>query len=431
MKHFTLPSPRSSTLRFTITEESNLFDYERGIYVRGKVYDDWLNGDDYDASTPNWFMPGNYTQKGKEWEREAMMQIFEDGQLALTQNVGIRIHGGATRSYPQKSFKVFARKEYGAGKLEYDLFSGNVSNYDGTPITAFDAFLQRNGGKDAMYTRFSDKLVQSLVSDRQFLTQGMEPCIVFINGEYWGHYELTEKVDKDYVSAHSGIPAKNICIVKKEALEDGSEETFAEWERLWQWIKDTDSSQQKNYDKLCEQVDMQGFMDYVSTEIYINNTDWDKANSAMWRAETPDNSSPYADGKWRFILFDTEYSAGIYGQAQPDENSFEVFQNKECFLADLFYSALENTGFREQFHDTFLEIAEQNFGYARVNTEIDRLSVEYHYMTIDTYNRFWSRDVGGSDAESNYADAADSLRRFYAQRCDYITAYLNDCIERD
>ena len=259
----------------------------------------------------------------------------------------------------------------------------------------------------------------------------MEPCIVFINGEYWGHYELTEKLGKDYVSVHSGIPAKNICIVKKEALEDGSEETFAEWERLWQWIKDTDFSQQENYDKLCEQVDMQGFMDYVSTEIYINNTDWGKANSAMWRAETPDNSTPYADGKWRFILFDTEYSAGIYGQAQPDENSFEVFQNKECFLAVLFYSALENTGFREQFHDTFLEIAEQNFGYARVNTEIDRLSVEYHYMTIDTYNRFWSRDVGGYDAESNYADAADSLRRFYVQRCDYIKAYLNDCIQRD
>ena len=103
-----------------------------------------------------------------------------------------------------------------------------------------------------MYTRFSDKLVQSLVSDRQFLTQGMEPCIVFINGEYWGHYELTEKVDKDYVSAHYGIPAKNIYIVKKEALEDGSEETFAEWERLWKWIRDTDFSRQENYEKLCE-----------------------------------------------------------------------------------------------------------------------------------------------------------------------------------
>ena len=93
--------------------------------MRGKVYDDWQSGEDYDASTPDYFMPGNYTQKGKEWEREATMQVFEDGQLAVTQNVGIRIHGGATRSYPQKSFKVFARKEYGAVKLEYDLFSGN------------------------------------------------------------------------------------------------------------------------------------------------------------------------------------------------------------------------------------------------------------------------------------------------------------------
>ncbi len=411
-----------------VTDESSLFDFVQGIYVRGKVYDDWQSGEDYDASTPDYFMPGNYTQKGKEWEREATMQVFEDGQLAASQNVGIRIHGGATRSYPQKSFKVSARKEYGAVKLQYDLFSGNVSTYDGTPITVFDSFLLRNGGNDAMYTRFSDKLVQSLVSDRQFLTQGMEPCIVFINGENWGHYELTEKVDKDYVSAHSGIPAKNICIVKKEALEDGSEETFTEWERLWEWIKDTDFSTQENYDKLCEAVDMRGFMDYVSTEIYINNTDWGKPNSAMWRAEEPDSSSPYADGKWRFILFDTEFSSGIYGRAQPDENSFEVFQSKECFLSDLFNGALENVGFREQFHDTFLEIAEQNFGDARVHAEIDRLSGEYHDMTIDTYNRFWSRNVGGYNAESNYEDAVDSLRRFYTMRNDYISSYLEDCI---
>ncbi|MBP0974281.1 MAG: CotH kinase family protein, partial [Oscillospiraceae bacterium] len=216
-----------------VMDERDLFDYERGIYVMGKVYDDWMNGDDYDPETPDFFMPCNYTQKGREWERDAVIQIFEDGKPAVSQDAGIRIHGGATRSYPQKSFKVFARKEYGAGKLNYDLFSGAVrSQADGSALTEFDSFLLRNGGNDAQYTRFSDKLVQSLVADRQFLTQGMEPCIVFINGEFWGHYELTEKLDKDFVSDHYGIPAKNICIIKKEALEDGSEEGFADWERL-------------------------------------------------------------------------------------------------------------------------------------------------------------------------------------------------------
>ncbi|MBP0973814.1 MAG: CotH kinase family protein, partial [Oscillospiraceae bacterium] len=203
---------------------------------------------------------------------------------------------------------------------------------------------------------------------------------------------------------------------------------FADWERLWQWIRETDLSDQTAYDELCSRVDMQGFMDYVSTEIYINNADWGKPNMAMWKAETPDASNPYADGKWRFILFDTEYSAGIYGQAQPDEDSFRKLRESDCFLADLFNGALENEGFREQFRATFLEIAGQNFG-TNVIPEIDRLSTAYHDMTIDTYDRFWSKIVGGYGGESNYEDAVDSLRSFYAQRYDYITAYLDECIQ--
>ena len=87
------------------------------------------------------------------------MQFFENGELAASQDVGIRIHGGATRSYSQKSFNIYARGGYGAPKLEYDLFSGKVmSKSVGKPVTVFDTFVLRNGGNDAMYTRFSESL---------------------------------------------------------------------------------------------------------------------------------------------------------------------------------------------------------------------------------------------------------------------------------
>ena len=412
-----------------MTDESNLFDYENGIYVTGKVYDTWKKSKDYDPETPDWFLPGNYTQKGREWEREAAIQFFENGHPAVTQNVGIRIHGGATRSYSQKSLNVYARKDYGDAKLEYDLFSGKVrKRSDGTPVTVFDTFVLRNGGNDAQYARFRDKLIQSLVQDRQFLTQGMEPCIVFIDGEFWGHYEITEKLDKGFISTHYGVPTKEICIIKAEALDEGSEETFSEWEQLRQWIRDTDFSEQSAYDQLCSYVDMQGFMDYVSTEIYINNADWGKPNSAMWKAENANNDSLYSDGRWRFVLFDTEYSSGIYGEAQPDEDSFEKLMESDCFIADLFNGALENEGFRKQFADTFMEIADNNFGTERVNSEIEKLTDEYHDMTIDTYDRFWGGWMGGYAAESNYSESVDSVRRFYSKRYDNITKYLREDI---
>ena len=408
-----------------MTDEDSLFGYDNGIYVLGRAYDEWRNGTGYDPETPEWSIPANYTKKGREWERAAAIQFFEEGHPVAAEDVGIRIHGGATRSYSQKSFNVYARKDYGAPKLEYDLFSGNVKRRsDGTPVTSFDSFILRNGGNDAMYTRFRDKLIQSLVSDRQFLTQGMEPCIVFINGEYWGHYEITEKPDSDFISTHYGVPAKDICIIKKEELEDGSGETFAEWEELRKWIKSTDLSQDTAYAELCEKVDMQGFMEYISAEIYVNNADWGKANSIMWKAQTPDSSSPYADGKWRFVMFDTDFSTGIYGRAQADEDSFQKLLETDCFLADLFSSALKNESFRTQFRDTFMDIADNCFAPEISVAETDRLSAEYHDMTTDTYDRFWSGWFGGFSSESSYSDSVGAVREFFGARYDYITEYL-------
>ena len=410
-------------------DEADLFDYDRGIFVLGSTYDKWKNSDEYDYATPEWSIPANYTMRGRDWEREAAMQIFEGGSLKLTQNVGIRVHGGATRSYAQKSMNVYARTVYGAPKLEYDLFSGRVRNdTDKLPVTEFDSFILRNGGNDAFFTRFRDKLAQELVTDHDFLKQGMEPCIVFIDGEYWGHYEITEKLDDDFISSHYGVPARDICIIKKEQLYDGNEETFTEWEELREWIKNTDFSSDWAYEKLCDRIDMQGFMDYISAEIYINNANWGRSNMAMWKSEIVDATNPYADGKWRFVMFDTEYSSGIYGEAQPSEDSFEKLMESDCFLADLFNGAMENAGFRQQFSDTFTEIADKNFGSDRVKAEIDRLSEQYHDITIAAYDRFWSGLTGGYGAEANYNSAVDSLRSFYNKRYDYITNHLKKYI---
>ena len=412
-----------------VTDEENLFDPERGIYVRGAVYDKWKSSDEYDPDMPEWRTPGNYTQTGKEWERPAYMQIFADGRLEAGQYVGIRIHGGATRSYPQKSFNVYARKDYGASKLRCDLFSGSaVSAADGTPITEFDSFMLRNGGNDAQYTRFRDKLNQSLVSDRDFLVQAMAPCIVFLNGEYWGHYEITEKLDDAFIKAHYGIPKKDVCIIKKEALDEGSEECFAEWEQLRKWIQETDFSDSAAYEELCARIDMQGFMDYISAETYINNANWGKSNMAMWKAAVTDAQNPCADGRWRFIMFDTDYSTGIYGEALPSDKNISALLEDDCFLSDLLRAALKNEGFRTQFRDTFTEIAEQNFDAARVEQEIERLSAEYHDLVTDTYNRFWGAWIGGAMAEGNYAAEVKSVQRFYQKRGEYIKADLEQVL---
>ena len=412
-----------------VTDAQNLYDRSTGIFVLGDVYDNWKSSAEYDPETPPWSTPANYTQSGRAWERPACLQIFGQNGIELSQDIGIRVHGGATRSYAQKSLNIYARKDYSSGKLTNDLFSGTVTDASGQPLTEFDTFMIRNGGNDALFTRFRDKLNQALSADRAFLTQGMSPCIVFLNGEYWGHYEITEKLDAAFIHAHTGIPKKNICIVKKEALDAGSEETFAQWEKLRGWIRTTDFSDPARYEQLCGYIDMQSFMDYVSAELYINNANWDKSNMAMWRCEDADDSSPYADGKWRFIMFDTDYSTGIYGEALASDDSFAKLEKSGCFLAELLAAACQNDSFRKQFRTTFLEIAEQNFCAQRVSGMIDRLAEDYHDLTIDTYQRFWSESPGGADAEEHYAREVESVRQFFRMRAQYMKQYLDQHIE--
>lgn len=423
-----------------VTDKENLFDNEKGIYVLGKTYDDWKNSPEYSPMTNEWEIPANYTQKGQLWEREASMQVFENGQLAHSQNVGLRIHGGATRSSPQKSFNVYARSKYGNSKFEFDLFSGKVvSEVKGKAIDKFDSFMLRNGGNDGQYTRFRDKLNQSLVADRDMLTQGMKPCVVFINGEYWGHYEITEKLDVDFIDAHYDTGKSNICIVKNEELDEGSEETFAEWEELYKWIESTDFTNTENYSQLCGKIDMQSFIDYVSAEIYFNNKDWGGNNMAMWKSTKQKDGNEYSDGKWRFILFDTEYSLNLYNQTSPQTDSFTQLTQQDSFISQLLDSAMKNKDFRRQFCTTFMDMANENFSSQRITQLIDELSAQYHDVSIDTHDRFWSSSNnfgfgggfpgwggggGGNSSEQNYNSEVSSVRSFYQSRFNSITSHL-------
>ena len=401
-----------------VTDSDNLFDYEKGIYVMGKTYDDWKKSSEYDPSTRTWLIPANYTQKGKEWERPAVMQIFEDGELALSQNVGIRIHGGATRAESQKSLNVYARKEYGAGSVKYDLFSGNVKNDSGEPIVKFDSFILRNGGNDNSGTRWRDKLNQGLVSDRDFLVQGMEPAIVFIDGEYWGHYEITEKLSEDFVSDHYGVKKKNVCIIKNEELDEGDEAGLTEFEQLYEWIKSTDLSNDANYAQLAQKIDMESFIDYMSSEFYIGNADWGENNMAMWKSLVTDDSNAYADGKWRFIMYDTEYSTGLYGQNGANDDPFRKLmsgnnEGKQCFLSTLFSAVIKNEQFRKQFATVFMDIANNNFDKDKVSSRIDELFKEYQDYTQDTCKRF--------SANSNYSNEKNTISQFYNSRFNSVT----------
>lgn len=367
-----------------VTDSSNLLDSKTGIFT-------------------------NYSKKGREWEREANLQIFSGGNYSYEQNVGIRVHGGYTRSLTQKSLNVYARGDYGATSFDYDLFSGNlISESTGEPITEFDSFILRNAGNDSEYSRFRDKMNQTLVSDRDFLTQGMEPCIVFVNGAFYGHMEITEKISTDYIKAHTDVGKKNIVIIKNQELDEGDEEDLQEYNDLWAWIKATDFSEDSAYEELCSKIDMNNFADYMSSNIYIGNKDWGSNNVCMWKSKKIKEENPYMDGKWRFNMFDTEYSSNLYNQIPATTNTFTQLMYQKSFLTDLFNGALKNENFKKLFVTTFMDIAGNNFDNEKVNSLIDELSTSYEEFATDTLKEIYNK--------TSYASEVTKIKTFFSSR---------------
>jgi len=401
-------------------DPGDLFDPARGIYIQGNSFDEWLNSDAYDPSLDEWLIPGNYLNRGREWERQARMQVFDGGTEVFSGEVGIRIHGGASRDSEQKSFSIYTRKEYGTKVIDYDLYDReNISEAEDEYITEYDSFILRNCGNDNKFSRIRDHLIQGLVWGRSFITQAMKPCLVFIDGEFWGHYEITEKLTDDFIHDHFGIRKQNVILMKNEEVEEGTEEDGQEFAAFRNWIRETDFSDEEAYRQLEEQVDLDGLAEYLTVQFYICNWDFGENNFACWRARETEPDNDWADGKWRFILYDTEYSTGLYGTVKPDENAIERLLEKDCFISNLFFGAMENPEFRRKFAYTYDDLTNAEFADNLVRDAVMELYGQNMDAILATYDRFWPTWPGGPNGANVLMSQVQDILNFFAERRQY------------
>ena len=419
-----------------VTDPKNLFDYDTGIYVLGKHYDE-DNGSSSDPGNnpfpgfPGWGGGGiggfgfkqpweyeaNYTQKGKEWERVASMTMFDNGEKVIDQNVGIRIKGGASRHNVQKSFNVYARLDYGAKELQYDFFDGkNTKQTNGKNIKSYTNISLRDGGNDSNAAFFRDSLNQGLVTDRDFGFQAMNECIVFIDGEFWGIYQITEKLNDSYINDHYGIKKADVAMVKTGELEEGTDADLQDWNAIRTGV----ANGSMTYEQFCQKVDVQSFMDYFAAEIYWCNSDWPQNNTAAWRSNAIDESNPYADGKWRMIVFDTEYGQGLYSNMNTGANT-DVFQRiaqnrstneEQGDLGPMFTALMKNKDFALAFARTMMDLANYNFDPEKVNEAAKFYEETYAQQVADTFKRYGYKDKN----EQSYKNEWNTVRSFYQQR---------------
>lgn len=373
------------------TDPKNLMDDDIGIFVTG-------NNE-------------NYNQHGKTWEREAALEFYEpDGSIGFTENVGIRVRGGYTRQYQQKSFNVYFREEYGNKNLKYELFPGEM-NYEGTEeVKKFKGFMLRNGGNDIYRTKMRDVFIQSLVRDRNLTTQGYRTCIVYLNGEYWGVYNIQEKQDDNWMESEFGIDKDNLVIIKDGEVEEG-EDTDIELYNELRALGELDMTQAENYEKFLDAVELQSYVDYYAVETLIGNKDWGfTKNNQFWRSRVV-GENEYEDTKWRWVLHDTDQGMRVYG-AQLDDPFAQMKKNGEDGLENdpLFLAVMKNDEFKKVFVNTVMDLLNENFNYTKNISKYEALKAVYEKIMPEQNIRFgndWaSSDMGAFNGSTqDFVDA--------------------------
>ena len=411
-----------------VTDSDYLFDKDNGAYMIGNKYYEWLNSPEYEeydlASTKN---PTNYNKEGRESEFPVSIQIIENGKAVYSAELGAKIAGNYTRSYGQKSFRLVTRSEYGDSSIKYPIFD-ELTDINDKVIDRFDKVTLWNGGNDNQYLHFRDALNQEIAKDLNVDTMGSEPCILFIDGEFWGFYMLRERVDADYLVAHYGLDKEDVTVIKNGQLDDGLETELEEFKQFCVWAVSANMANPLNYEKFCNTVDIQSFMDYMTVETYINNSDWASTgvnNWQAWRSKTVHSDIPEANGKWRFVLYDTDISDGLYNSEKNIANYDSLgnngpksqYYNFPLILKNL----IRNSEFRQQFYDNYVEIINTTFDKTRVNDIITEYVNAYETVTNDTLNRF-----GLGWAANNYSKEVQRIKDFFNQRPAYAKKYLDN-----
>ncbi len=378
-----------------VADPDELFGYERGIYVTGKAMDDYLIRENEDNVTP--WSDANYRNRGIEWEREAVVTFFDaDRRLKASQSAGIRIKGNWSRAYPQKSLNIYARKEYGSEYFDTVFFDGDLNE---SAVTMY------NGGNDCLY-KLEDTLAADMARGLDFSVMRHYPCYLFLNGEYWGIMDISEKFDEAYLKRHYGVDENNVVIIKNLEPETHGDRDAALYEELRYLVYTGEFDKEENYAKFLETVDIDSMLDYYAFRIYIgNHDDWPARNFALWRTVDREEGE-YGDCRWRFMLFDVNNTCMELKDLDMDFVSY-VRQGD-----NMFDELMKNKDFERAFYERLKLLSEKNCSPENAKTLLENRRKSMHSPMEGWYGRF-ADDPSLVDMFDN---RVDEMIRFFSKR---------------
>ena len=281
----------------------------------------------------------NPMQSGDEWERLASVEFlgFQNSKR-FEIDCGIRIQGGWNRrpeESPKHAFRLAFRKKYGAGKLKFKLFEDpGTDEFNSLILRAGcnNTWLHWSGLERRQGDYIRDQWMRDTYAAMGHPSARGRFVHLYLNGLYWGLYNLTERPDEEFASDHFGGKAKDYDARNGENLLSGDDTA---WKQMLT-LANGGVSNAASYEAVSKLLDLPAFVDFMIVNLYGANADWDRASN--WYAARRRNPP----GQFHFFVWDGERTL-----ESPDANT--IAHDDDQSPLRLFQRLRENAQFRRLF----------------------------------------------------------------------------------
>jgi gliding motility-associated-like protein len=369
---------------------------------------------------------------GQQITPQGFLEIFEENGTFIDKGEGeFNEHGNDSWAYPQRGLDFIMRDQFGYnGDIDHEIF----------PLTSRDEFQRiilkpgasdnypfENGG-----AHIRDAFVQTLSqqADLKLDERTWRPCVLYLNGQYWGVYEIREKVDdSDFTKHYANQDEYNVQYLKTWGgtwTEYGAPNALPAWNALRTYIANNNMGNVANFTYVDSQLNWKSLVDYFVLNSYVVNQDWLNWNTSWWRGMDPLGDKK----KWRYTLWDMDATFGHYtnytgipdASANADPCNAENLPNpgNQGHTDILEKLILENPIVEQYYITRYVDLVNTHFSCAYMINLLDSMVNEIS-PEMTAHCARWGGTFAGWNAN------VQELRDFINLRCTALADGLIDC----
>lgn len=259
-----------------------------------------------------------------------------------------------------------------------------------------------------------------------------EKCIIYLNGQYWGVYDLRERPDDhDYTDFYYGQDKFNIQYIKTWGstwAEYGGQQALDDWGVLYDFIQNNPMDNAQNFKTVTEQYDYESLVDYVIVNSFTVCSDWLNWNTGWWRGFNPEGGHR----KWGYILWDNDATFAHYINYTgiPDVSPYADPCNPEQLAGwqdpeghiQVLNKLRENPVFDQYYITRQVDLWNTVFGCENMLSYLDSIIAKIQPEMEQHANRWFGN-------YNEWQQNAQQLRDFISIRCEELSNGFIDCYE--